>query len=122
MQRPLQITSRNFILTAPIETQIRKHVEMLETFSDRVTGCHVVLEAPNVHHHRKGGPFNVRIVLDVPKTKLTVNHQNAEDLSIAVREAFDAARRKLEDHVRELRSVVKSPTSRAADKAPVAKS
>lgn len=111
MKHPLQITSRNFILTAAIETQIRKHVEMLETFSDRVTGCHIVLEAPNVHHHRKGGPFNVRITLDVPKTKLTVNKQNAEDLSIAVREAFDAARRKLEDYVRELRAGVKSPTS-----------
>jgi ribosome-associated translation inhibitor RaiA len=123
MKRPLQITSRDFILTEPIETQIRKHVEGLEGFFDRLTGCHIVLEAPTVHHHRKGGPFNVRIILDVPKTQLTVNHQHAEDLSVAVREAFDAARRQLEDYARELRGDVKSPVSTAeANKTPAAKS
>ncbi len=113
MQRPLQITSRDFTLTDPIETQIRKHAEALESFFDHLTGCHIVLEAPTVHHHRKGGPFNVRIILDVPRTQLTVNHQHAEDLSVAVRDAFDAARRKLEDYVRALRGDVKSHATAA---------
>jgi len=113
MQRPLKIVSRDFSLTDPIEDQIRKHAEALETFFDHLTGCDIVIEAPAVHHHRKGGPFNVRIILDVPRTQLTVNHQHAEDLSVAVRDAFDAARRKLEDYVRELRGDVKSHTTAA---------
>lgn len=122
MQRPLQITSRDFILTDPIETQIRKHMEVLESFFDHLTGCHIVLEAPTVHHHRKGGPFNVRIILDVPKTQLTINHQSADDLSVAVRDAFDAARRQLEDYARQLRGDVKSSVFTAeASKTPAEK-
>jgi ribosome-associated translation inhibitor RaiA len=122
VQRPLQITSRDFILTNPIETQIRKHVGVLEGFFDHLTGCHIVLEAPTVHHHRKGGAFNVRIILDVPRTQLTVNHQHAEYLSVAVRDAFDAARRRLEDYARELRGDVKSPVSASKTSAEDAKS
>lgn len=118
MQRPLQITSRDFVLTEAIEAQIRQRAEALESYWDRLTGCHVVLEAPAVRHHRKGGPFNVRIDLRVPGSELTVTRQNAEDLSVAVRDAFDAARRMLEDHLRELRHDVKAheppPTARVA--------
>jgi ribosome-associated translation inhibitor RaiA len=110
MERPLQITSRDFTLTEAIEALIRKRAESLEEFFDHLTGCHVILEAPAVHHHRKGGPFNVRIVMDVPRTQLTINHQHGEDLSIAVRDAFSAAKRRLEDYVREMRGDVKGKT------------
>ena len=112
MQRPLQITARDFALTEAIESLIRKRAGALEGYFEHLTGCHVILEAPAVHHHRKGGPFNVRIVLDVPRTQLTINHKHGEDLSIAVRDAFSAAKRRLEDYVREMRGDVKSrPTS-----------
>ncbi|HSR57470.1 MAG TPA: HPF/RaiA family ribosome-associated protein [Candidatus Binataceae bacterium] len=108
MQRQLQITARDFVITEAIELQVRERARALESYFDRLTGCRVVLEAPAVHHHRKGGPFNVRIDLRVPGNELSVNRQNAEDLSIAVRDAFDAARRVLEDYVRELRHDVKT--------------
>ncbi len=118
MQRPLQITSRDFPLTEAIEAQIRQRAEALESYWDRITGCHVVIEAPAVRHHRKGGPFNVRIDLKVPGSELSVNRQNAVDLAIAVRDAFDAARRQMEDRLRELRHDVKAheapPTARIA--------
>jgi ribosome-associated translation inhibitor RaiA len=114
MQRPLQITSRDFALTGAIESLIRKRAKALENFFDHLTGCNVVLEAPAVHHHRRGGPFTVRIALDVPRTTLVVSHRHAEDLSLAVREAFDAASRRLEDYVRELRGDVKNH-ARAVD-------
>ena len=111
MQQPLQITSRDFVLTEAIETRIRKHAAALETYFDRLTGCHVVLDAPAVKHHRKGGPFEVRILMHVPGTELTINRQHGEDLSIAVRDAFAAAKRKLENYVRELRGQVKTHTT-----------
>lgn len=114
MQRPLQITSRDFALTGAIESLIRKRAAALENLFDHLTGCNVVLEAPAVHHHRRGGPFNIRIALDVPRTTLIVSRQHAEDLSLAVREAFDAAGRRLEDYVRELRGDVKNH-ARAVD-------
>lgn len=107
MQRPVQITSRNFPLSEAIEAQIRERAAALEAYFGRLTGCHVVVEAP-VRHHHKGGPFNVRIDLRAPGAELSVNRQGAEDLAVAVRDAFDAARRRLEDHLRELRHDVKS--------------
>ena len=107
MQRPLQITSRNFELTDAMRAVIEKRVEALRQYFGRLTGCHVVIEAP-VQHHRRGGPFNVRIDLRTPGAELSVNKQGADDLAVAIREAFASARRRLEDHLRELRRDVKS--------------
>ena len=67
----------------------------------------MVIEAP-VHHHRHGGPFNVRIDLRVPAEEISINKQAADDLAVAIREAFDSARRRLEDHLREMRRDVES--------------
>jgi cold shock CspA family protein/ribosome-associated translation inhibitor RaiA len=107
MQRALQITARDFLLTGAMEAQIRDKAQALDSYYDRLTGCHVVVEAP-VRHHRKGGPFTVRIDLKVPRGELTVTRQHGEDLSVAIRDAFDAARRRLEDYAREIRGDVKS--------------
>jgi cold shock CspA family protein len=50
----------------------------------------------------------VGIRLTLPGKELAVEHQAQEDLSVAIREAFDAARRQLQDYVRELRGAVKT--------------
>jgi ribosomal subunit interface protein len=107
MERPLQITSRDLALTDEMRTLIEQRAQALEQYFERLTGCHVVIEAP-VHHHRHGGPFSVRIDLRTPGAELDVTKQHADDLAVAIREAFDAARRRLEDHLRELRGDVKS--------------
>ena len=107
MQRPLKITARDFVLTEPVEKQIREKVAGLESYFDRITGCEVVVEGAVRHHHR-GGPFRVRIRITLPRGELEVNRHAAEDLAVAIRDAFDAARRRLEDHVRELRRQVKA--------------
>jgi ribosomal subunit interface protein len=107
MQRPLKITSRDFDLTPAIEADLRDRVAALERYWDRITGCEVTLEAP-VRHHRKGGPFVVHIRLTVPGGELEVNRRSGEDFQVAIRDAFDAARRQVEDHLRELRRDVKS--------------
>lgn len=112
MQRPLKITSRDFPLTSAIETQIRQRAAALEQYWDRITGCEVTLEAPAVRHHRKGGPFVVRIRILVPGGEIEVNRQSGDDFPLAVRETFSAARRRIEDHVRELRHDVKRHAGR----------
>jgi ribosomal subunit interface protein len=110
MQRPLQITSRDFPLTEAMRATVEQHVEDLERYFNRLTGCHVVIEAP-VHHHHRGGPFNIRIDLRTSGAELSVNKHDADDLAIAIREAFASARRRLEDHLRELRGDVKTHAS-----------
>jgi ribosome-associated translation inhibitor RaiA len=58
-----------------------------------------VVEQPH-HHRHQGGQFVVRLHIDVPGGEIVVNHDHDEDVFIAVRDAFNAARRQLEDHVR----------------------
>jgi len=107
MEIPLQITAHDFRLNPVIESEIRDKAAKLDTYYARITRCRVVLEAP-VGHHRRGGPFNVRIDVTVPGSELVVNRQADEDLTIAIRNAFDAMRRRLEDYVRLQRGDIKT--------------
>jgi cold shock CspA family protein/ribosome-associated translation inhibitor RaiA len=107
MQRPLKITSRDFPLSEALEAEIREKSAALENYYERLSGCEVTVHAPAIKHHHKGGPFLVGIRLTVPGRELTVDHQEEEELSQAIREAFDAARRQLEDFAREQRGSVK---------------
>jgi cold shock CspA family protein/ribosome-associated translation inhibitor RaiA len=108
MQRPLKIASRDFALSEAVEAEIREKAVALENYYERLSGCEVTVNAPAIKHHRKGGPFIVSIRLTVPGKELAVDRQAEQELSQAIREAFDAARRQLEDYVRELRGSVKT--------------
>jgi ribosome-associated translation inhibitor RaiA len=108
MQRPLKIASRDFPLGDAVEAEIREKAMGLESYYERLSGCEVTVHAPAIRHHRKGGPFQVDIRLTVPGRELTVDHQRAEELQQAIRDAFDAARRQLEDYAREQRGSVKT--------------
>jgi cold shock CspA family protein/ribosome-associated translation inhibitor RaiA len=112
MQEPLRITFRNLESSPAIEEQVRKRAEELERFFDRITACHVVIETPH-RHHRQGRLYHIRIVLEVPGQEIVVQrepseHQAYEDLQVAIRDAFDAARRQLQDHVRVMRADIKT--------------
>jgi ribosomal subunit interface protein len=108
---PLQITFRGIQHSDAVEAYVRKRAEKLETFSLRITGCHVAVEAP--HRHQQGGRhYRVRVDLTVPGDEVVVSHApdedpNNEDVYAAVDEAFDRVGRRLEDHVRRQRSDVK---------------
>ena len=93
-----------------VEDRIRKKAAKLERFHDRIVGCTVVVEAPHRHHH-KGKLYNVRVDISVPGKDVVVDHAKPidhEDVSVAIRDAFDAAARRLEDQARKMRGDVKS--------------
>ena len=98
MELPLTITAHDATLTEPVEALIREKTAKLERYFDRIVGCHVTVEGP-AKHHRNGGHYRVRIDLSVPGSEIVVNHQEGETLPAAVREAFEAAQRQLQDHV-----------------------
>jgi ribosome-associated translation inhibitor RaiA len=68
--------------------------------------CRVVLELAGRHQHQ-GKEFVARIDLKVPGSEIVVTHQHAEDPLVALRDAFDALRRRLEDYARTQRGDVK---------------
>ncbi|MBI3757738.1 MAG: HPF/RaiA family ribosome-associated protein [Deltaproteobacteria bacterium] len=106
MQLPVQITAHDFLLPENLEEEIREKAAKLDSYYDGIMRCRVVIEAP-VGHHRRGGPYNVRIDLTVSGGELVVNRQNNEELPVSIRDAFDAMRRRLEDYARHQRGAVK---------------
>ena len=99
MQIPLQLTVRDVPHSDAVEAHIRQKVEKLEEFSGHIISCRVVVEMPHKHSHQ-GRQFNVRIDIGVPGREIVVNRDHHEDVYVALRDAFDAAKRQLEEHVR----------------------
>jgi cold shock CspA family protein/ribosome-associated translation inhibitor RaiA len=123
-----------------IEDNIREKARKLDSFYDNIMSCRVTVEAPHRHHH-KGKAYVVRIDMTVPGGELVVNrepkylvaaraahaeelekalaenhepgkHAAREDVYVAIRDAFNAAARKLRDHARRRHGKVKIHESR----------
>ena len=114
MQLPVQVTFRGMSPSPAIESRVRERAEKLERFHDHITSCRIAIEAPHQHHH-KGQIYSVRIDLTVPGAELVVNHgaedHAHEDVYVAIRDAFDAAARRLEDNARRQRSDFKAKSA-----------
>jgi hypothetical protein len=128
---PTQVTFRGLPHLDALESDVRERAAWLEQFYDGIVRCRVLVELPH-RHRRDGRHFHVRIELTVPGGAPIVishepslhgalkhvaadsHHKDAEVDSVhqyaavAVRQAFDAARRQLEDFAREQRGAVKT--------------
>jgi cold shock CspA family protein len=128
---PTQITFRGLSHDAALEDEVRERVSWLEQFYTGIVRCRVLVEVPHRHRH-DGRHFHVRIEVTVPGgAPIVVSHEpslharlkDVEDEAhhkedeiesvhryarVAIDEAFDAARRRLEDFAREQRGTVKA--------------
>jgi ribosomal subunit interface protein len=112
MQLPLQIQFRNLDPSPAIEARVRERVASLEKYYSPIMSCRVVVEAHHKHHHQ-GNLFHVRVDLKVPEAELVASrepgeHHAHEDVYVAIRDAFDAIRRQLEDYARRRRGEAKA--------------
>lgn len=130
MKLPVQVTFKNLPPSPALESLIRERAATLDTYCPDIMSCRVVVEMPHRHRH-SGNPFQVRIDLTVPGDEIVVSqdptlHGSLQDLGVgelnktadiqaqhtaadlAVRDAFDAARRQLQDYVRQKRGSVKT--------------
>jgi ribosomal subunit interface protein len=111
MPIPIDVSFRNIEPSPAIEARIREKAAKLERFFDRGISWKVVVEARHRHQH-KGKLYNVRIHLALPGQDLLVGHEHKldhahEDVYVAIRDAFDALGRRLQDRVREWQGAVK---------------
>jgi len=106
MKVPLAVTVRGFEHSDALEAAIREHAQKLELFHTNVTSCRVSVEEISKHQHQ-GRQYRVRIDLRVPGKEIVVTRDHHEDVYVAVRDAFDSAKRQLEEEVREHRGDVK---------------
>lgn len=113
MTIPTTITFRGLDASPVLEADIGKRVARLERFSRDIMSCRVVVESAERRHHQ-GNRFNVHVHLALRGAEIDVGQTPTpdarhEDAYVAVGEAFDAARRRLEDHMRKRRGDVKTP-------------
>ena len=111
MQLPLQIRFHNLEPSDAVEANIRKHAERLERFCDQIISCRVMIDAPHKHHHQ-GNMYHVTVDVRTPGDESVASrgpaqHHAHEDVYVAIRDAFDAVQRQLQDHQRKIQGKVK---------------
>lgn len=108
----LQIMFRGMDPSESAEAQVRRRAEELDEFSDRIASCRVTLESAHRRRHQ-GKLYQVHIDIAVPGKHVLINRSHDanhahEDLHVAIRDAFDAARRRLQDQMRKLDGATKA--------------
>lgn len=122
---PVQISFRNMATSPALEEEVLSRVAWLESFNPGIIKCRVVLEVPHRHRRRRRA-FHLRIELSLPGEDLIVDHDPSQDVvrsrrrkadeldgrhkdaSLAIHEAFDVARRRLDDRARRQRGDVET--------------
>jgi len=112
MKIPMQVTFRGMEKSEAVEASVLEHAKKLDQFCDHIISCRAVIEAPH-HHKHKGNIYHVSIDITAPGKEIAVTrdpskHQAHEDIYVAIRDAFNAARRQLQDYTRKQRGDVKT--------------
>ena len=113
METRPQITFENIDSSEFVRGRIEHEIARLEETYGRITAARVVVSKPE-KGHRKGNPFQIRIHMILPGGRevavrpSTAGHQPNADAGVAIRKAFDAARRQLKSKVKRMRGDVKT--------------
>jgi ribosome-associated translation inhibitor RaiA len=107
MQIPLQVTFRHMAHSPALEQLIRERATRLEAVHPGILSCRVTIEQEG-RHQRQGTLFNIRVDVHVPGNELAITRERSEDPGVAVRDAFEAAKRSLQSTLDQLRGELKS--------------
>ena len=103
MSFAMHIAFRNMDPSDSAEALVRQRAAELGHLSDRISACRVVLDC--VHRQNQlSRLYRVHIDLALPKGTVVVNRDTDnhahDDVMVAIRDAFEAARRQLAEYFR----------------------
>jgi ribosomal subunit interface protein len=115
MRLPLKITFRNIEPSPAMEARIHELAARLDKFNDQIMRMHVIVDSPH-RHQQQGQLFDVTIDITVPDKEIAIRRAGPEEPShedpyVALRDAFRAARRRLQDYSRKRQQQVKTHAS-----------
>jgi cold shock CspA family protein/ribosome-associated translation inhibitor RaiA len=110
METQVHVSAKGVELAPDQEALIREAVAGLERFFTRLVACRVVVTVPHRRPRHEAVSWTVRLSLVVPGGELAITRQAKPSFREALEDAFDAARRRLQDYARELRGDVKPHT------------
>ncbi|WP_460233594.1 HPF/RaiA family ribosome-associated protein [Aurantivibrio plasticivorans] len=93
MRSPNSVVYRNLDASDALTETINQKFNRLNRFARHIQHGRVVLDSPHKHHY-KGRQYRASIELEVEGQPITVS-QDKPSIHIAVRDAFNAAERKL---------------------------
>ena len=94
---PVRVAIKDIPQSDAIEAKIREKAGKLGRYCDRLTSCDVTVDSPERRHH-KGKLYNVHVRMHVPGEELVVSREPSEDPYVAIRDAFEAAKRQLDEY------------------------
>jgi ribosome-associated translation inhibitor RaiA len=122
MNTPTRISFRNMDRSPALAERVEYEVEKLRRYAPALSHCDVMVEALH-RHHRFGHHYQVHLTLRLPGSEVVVAHESParraveasgapqqpakqseveadhRDAYVAVRDAFDVARRRMEDAI-----------------------
>jgi ribosome-associated translation inhibitor RaiA len=108
----MQIAFEHVAHSDAVEARVWAEAQKLEQFYERITSARIVIGKPQ-NRQQKGNTYSVRIHLTLPGgADIHVTRDPGEDgrheeVSVTIRDAFDAAKRQLQDVVRRRQDAVK---------------
>lgn len=102
MQAPIEVVFEHLDHSDFIEQKVRSEAKKLERYFERITSLRAVVSRPQ-HRHHQGDTYSVRLQISVPgASHIDIDRDPAatgrhEDMQVTIRDAFDAARRQLQD-------------------------
>ena len=91
-----------FVGVAPsqaVADTVRRRIGCIERICPEVQGWRVTVEREQPHQHPVR-PFAVRVDVSLPGHEVGITRIHDDDVHVAVRNAFDATSRKMEDRAR----------------------
>ena len=115
---PVQVTFRNMSTSETLETAIRERAAKLDRFHPHIMTCRVAVEAAR-HRQMRGNLFHVRVDVTVAHGEIVASGDTSaptpqENVYVALHDAFDQVRRRLEEHAQRIRGDVKRHSLRRA--------
>jgi len=106
MTFPTQITFHHMDRSEALEQAIQEKTAKLAKFHPSITQLHVAVTS-EARHSSKARQYKVRLDVHVKGKEYAITRHADEDAFVAARDAFDAARRVLDEDIDEKRGFVK---------------
>ena len=98
MHNPVEISLHGISASDALDRYIGSEARKLDQAYDGIRSCQVVVEALE-REQGQAEKFAARLIITLPGTEVVVNREHGDDVYMALREAFLAARLQLEDHL-----------------------
>jgi len=101
MRSPMTLTFRHMDHSSALEARARELAQRLQRYGERITQCHMTLEGSR-GGHCSGAPYAVQIDLAIPGAQihadsLQIDGSGHKDVYLALRDAFNNAKRQLQE-------------------------